>query len=263
MRFRKLRRQQRTVTELENSLRFIRQVSDLNPELIYLFDVESSLTIYVNQSLCELVGCTPLGIEPEGMVYLGSLMKPEESSRMSTSLPLQMNGISRGEFVTNEYEIQNPQQEWRWIRVRETAFESNENGTPKQILGVAQDITDTKRLVETTSWLAAIVNSSDEAIIGKSLDGEVVSWNASAEILYGYRADEICGKHISVLLPPDATDDVAELMQRILNRERTDSFRTHRLRKDGTVIEVSLNESPVIDGENNVIGVSTVAHQVS
>ena len=222
LRLRKINYQKKTLTELEDSLNFIWQVSDLNPELVYLFDLESQMTIYVNQSFCDVIGCTPLGIEPDGMLYLGSVMRPGERERRYESRPDTLKGLGRREFVSSEYEIRDVNEHWRWIRTRATAFETDESGEPKKILGVAQDISDQKKLNETMSWLSAIVDSADEAIIGKTLKGEVVSWNNAAEELFGYRAEEICGQNISMLLPPNVPDDVAEIMNRVRNRERTE-----------------------------------------
>lgn len=259
LRLRKINYQRKTLAELEDSLNFIRQVSDLNPELVYLFDLKNEMTIYVNCTFCEVIGCTPMGVEPEGMLYLGSVMRPNERERLRKSHPERLSELNRGEFVSSEFEVRDADNSWRWIRTRETVFEIDDSGNPTKILGVAQDISDQKKLNETMSWLAAIVDSADEAIIGKSLSGEVISWNKAAEELYGYRAEEICGQNISVLLPPDVPDDVAEIMKRVRNRERTERYHTCRRHKNGTIIEVSLNVSPVIDQEDNLIGASVIA----
>ncbi|MDX6668677.1 MAG: hypothetical protein QOK04_2057, partial [Solirubrobacteraceae bacterium] len=88
--------------------------------------------------------------------------------------------------------------------------------------------------------LAAIVQSSDDAIIGKALDGTIVSWNSGAERIYGYRADEVVGKPMSMLVPPEKSDELTSILDTVTRGERVDHFETVRLCKDGSQIDVSL-----------------------
>src|SRR5712692_5943351 len=112
-------------------------------------------------------------------------------------------------------------------------------------------------------YLAEIVDSSDDAIIGKTLDGLIISWNRGAERLYGYVADEVVGRPISILIPPDRPDELPQIMERLRRGERVDHYRTVRVRKDGTRISVSVTISPVHDEEGRVIGASSIARDVS
>jgi PAS domain S-box-containing protein len=107
--------------------------------------------------------------------------------------------------------------------------------------------------------LASIAESSDDAIIGKTLDGIVTTWNSSAERIYGYRAEEIIGHSISLLIPPGLPDEMDEIMDRIRAGERADHYETMRRRKDGATIAVSLTVSPVHDASGEVIGASAIA----
>ena len=111
--------------------------------------------------------------------------------------------------------------------------------------------------------LAAIVESSDDAIISKDLTGIITAWNIGAERLYGYSADEVIGKSISLLLPPDRADEVAKIMRRIRSGEAVKRLESVRQRKDGTRVEVSLNISPIRDSEGQIVGASTIAHDIS
>ena len=126
-----------------------------------------------------------------------------------------------------------------------------------------RDITARKRAEEAASHFAAVVESSHDAIIGKTTDGLIVSWNAGAERLYGYSADEVRGKSISMLLPPGHDDDLPELLHRVGLGERIDNYETVRARKDGTQVDVSLTVSPIRDGEGKVVGSSTIARDIS
>jgi PAS domain S-box-containing protein len=112
-------------------------------------------------------------------------------------------------------------------------------------------------------YLAAIVDSSDDAIIGKTLDGTIVSWNPGAERIYGYRADEIIGRSISVLVPPDHPDELPPIFERLRNGERIDHYETTRIRKDGRRITVSVTISPVHDEDGQIVGASAVARDIT
>ena len=111
--------------------------------------------------------------------------------------------------------------------------------------------------------LAAIVESSSDAIDSKSLDGSVESWNAAAERLYGYTAAEIVGRPVTVLVPPERVAETTELLARIGRGERVDNFETVRLRRDGSPVHVSLTLSPIIDTAGRVTGVSSITRDIS
>jgi PAS domain S-box-containing protein len=116
---------------------------------------------------------------------------------------------------------------------------------------------------EAVRRLAAIVESSDDAIISKNLDGTIVSWNKGAERLYGYRAEEIVGKPLAILVPPDHPDEVPSLIERLKRGEHIEHYETVRVAKDGRRIDVSLTISPVRDVQGKVVGASKIARDVS
>src|SRR5260370_42637488 len=111
--------------------------------------------------------------------------------------------------------------------------------------------------------MAAIVESSDDAIFSKTLDGIVLSWNSGAEQLYGYSALEMIGRSIRTLVPPERRQEWEAIMQRMRAGERIEHFETVRSRKDGSLIDVSLTVSPVKDASGKVIAASTIAHDIT
>jgi PAS domain S-box-containing protein len=111
--------------------------------------------------------------------------------------------------------------------------------------------------------LAAIVESSDDAIIGKTLDGIITAWNAGAQRLYGYSAQEAIGRPISVLVPSEQPDELPGIMARLRRGERIDHFETQRVRKDGTRVHVSVTISPVRNERGEVVGASAIARDIS
>ena len=113
------------------------------------------------------------------------------------------------------------------------------------------------------AYLASIVSSCDDAIVGKTLQGTVVSWNNGAEKLYGYSAAEMIGQPITLLCPDYRPEDLMEAMDRIRQGERVEQLDTVRLRKDGTPVEVSVVVSPIKDRSGQVVGASSVSRDIS
>jgi PAS domain S-box-containing protein len=128
---------------------------------------------------------------------------------------------------------------------------------------IVRDITRQKKLEEAALRLAAIVESSDDAIASKDLNGFITSWNRSAERLFGYKAEEIVGKHITVIIPPELHHDEDMILSKIRRGEKIDHFETIRLHKNGERIEVSLTISPVKDDDGHVIGAAKIVRNIT
>ena len=128
---------------------------------------------------------------------------------------------------------------------------------------IARDITQIKIAEEKQGILAAIVETSDDAIISKTLNGIVTSWNLAAERMFGYTPSEMLGKHISLLIPADRRQEEDLIISNIVQGHKVDHFQTIRLAKDGTKIPISLTVSPVADRSGKVIGASKIARDIS
>ena len=115
----------------------------------------------------------------------------------------------------------------------------------------------------TRAQLAAIVDSSEDAIIGKNLEGRITSWNRGAERLYGYATAEALGQPIALLVPPDMPDEFLGMLARLLREERLEHYETQRIRKDGTRLDISLTMSPIRDGAGRIIGVSAISRDIT
>jgi len=131
------------------------------------------------------------------------------------------------------------------------------------ILLAIEDITSRRKLEEAHNNLAAIVESADDAIICKDLEGIIVSWNKGAEIAYGYNAQEVIGKSISLLMPPGHPDEYKELLIKRSSGELIKNYETQRMRKDGKIIDVSLTISPVKDISGEITGDSIIARDIT
>ena len=131
------------------------------------------------------------------------------------------------------------------------------------IVVVFRDVSERKRAEHERAWLAAIVDSSDDAIASKTLDGIVTSWNPAAKRLFGYEPAEIVGKPITTIIPPELHSEEADILARLRRGERVDHYETVRLAKDGRRIDISLTISPIRDGEGTVIGASKIARDIT
>ena len=129
---------------------------------------------------------------------------------------------------------------------------------------IQRDITQRKQTDAVIVEMAAIVDSSNDAIIGKTLEGVITTWNRGAEDIYGYTADEMIGKSISLIVPPDRPGEVAEIIAGMMVADaRTKNFETQRVCKDGRIIDVSLTVSPIRDSDGMIVGASSVARDVT
>lgn len=128
---------------------------------------------------------------------------------------------------------------------------------------VFRDITQIKEMREVHRWLAAIVESSDDAIIGKDLNGLIISCNHGAERLFGYSGAELIGKPMTFLMPPEIRDEEEQILQKLRRGEKMERYETVRRRKDGTTVPVSLTISPIHGAHGKIIGISNIAHDIS
>jgi PAS domain S-box-containing protein len=140
---------------------------------------------------------------------------------------------------------------------------AKENSTTGLNIFAVADIVAHKKEDDYFRHLAAIVESSDDAIISKSLDGIIKSWNKGGEKMFGYTAKQVIGKHISLIVPPEYTNEEKKILERIRNNEIVDHYETVRIKKDGKRFYVSLTVSPLKDREGTIIGISKIARDIS
>src|SRR5688572_21692783 len=139
----------------------------------------------------------------------------------------------------------------------------NPDGSVAGVCGIATDITDRKRLEIAALQLAAIVESSDDAIVGKDLNGIITSWNKGAERIFGYTAAEAIGNPVSLLAASERLNEMPDILSKIRNGERIEHYETRRRRKDGETIDVSLTVSPIRNASGQIIGASKIARDIT
>lgn len=137
------------------------------------------------------------------------------------------------------------------------------DGTIIGVSKIARNITELQLAKEKNAMLAALVDSSEDAIISKTLDGYITSWNKGAEHIFGYKAEEIVGKHITVIIPPYRISEEDIIIKKIRGGEKIEHFETRRLKKNGEEIDLSITISPIKDEYGNIIGASKIARDIT
>jgi two-component system, LuxR family, sensor kinase FixL len=192
--------------------------------------------------------------------YNGFLGLVHQADRHAVDAILR-DAISNGETYDIEFRTSdlNAGGSWLWGRGRCVSAD----GAPATIRGIFFDVSGDRHTEDANNRLAAIISASDDAIVGKTLDGVITDWNAGAESMFGYDAEEMLGKTILLLVPEGVADETLEILSRIRRGERVEHYETRRRRKDGSIIDVSLTVSAVWDNAGNLIGASKVARDIS
>jgi len=138
-----------------------------------------------------------------------------------------------------------------------------ENGEPHGVQGTVRDISERRSAQEALVQLASIAKQSNDAIFTKSLTGTVASWNRGAQLIFGYTAEEMIGKSVSMLMPPECQSELGRFLDQIGQGQRIEQYETDRLTKDGRRIKVSLSLAPMLNADGQIVGVSTIARDIT
>lgn len=255
--------QQKRASEKEKQERlFLQAVLDSFPGHLAVLDDEGTV-LHVNEGwslLASEIG-RPLPCPPVGANYLADCRRV--FSEGSQTAKLAADGLQRliageeGRFCL-EYRCYTGDEE-RWFLMIATPLTHAQG----RVIVMHVNITDQRKAEMAAFKLSAIDESSQDAIIGKTLNGIITSWNHGAEHLYGYSADEVIGKHISILVPDRFTDDMVAAIEKVRRGQKAGFLETRRRRKDGREVDVVLSVSPVMDGEGNLIGAATIARDIT
>ncbi|ULA60163.1 MAG: Putative Sensor histidine kinase [Nitrospira sp.] len=170
--------------------------------------------------------------------------------------------VARAQPLDAELRFKRADGVYRWFHAHATPIRDHDGRVLKWV-GTYTEIHDRKQAQEIQARLAAIVESSSDAVISKSLDGQVLTWNKSAELMFGYAGDEIIGQPISLIVPPERRAEEANLIEQITAGIRIQQFESVRIHKDGHPIHVSLTVSPIVDANGEVAAVSTIARDIT
>jgi two-component system, cell cycle sensor histidine kinase and response regulator CckA len=204
------------------------------------------------------------GVSPQKfdatLASVSKLIHPEDTQRREKSISDMLAGKP---FEPYAYRIIRPDGTERTVEVLAAVPELDSMGNAIRLSGVVLDITDRMRAEEKLSQLASIVESTNDAVIGKSLDGTITSWNKGAERIYGYSASEAIGKPIHILAPPENEDEIPDILEKLRRGASIQHYETVRVRKDGQRIDVSVTISLVKDSNGKIVAASTIARDIT
>ncbi len=243
----------RKTAELEVREQF-RTIVETSPECFKLVAADGTL-LFMNGQGLEMIGATAADDVIGRSVY--DVIAPEDRERYRA-----FNGsICRGGKGSLEFDVVGLTGVRCHMETHAAPLQHTD-GTTVQ-LAMTRNITKRREAERSAQLLAAIVDSSDDAIVSKDLNGIITSWNHSAERMFGYTAAEAVGKSITILIPPERLNEETEIQSRLRRGERVDHFETVRRGKDGTLLDISLTISPVRDQNGVIVGASKIARDIS
>lgn len=230
------------------------------PVAIYTLDADGKVGFF-NEAAAELWGCLPEdGKDPFASAC--PLFLPDGTRLPYVACPM-MQGL-RERRPLRDVEIVAERRDGTRTHIMASVtplFDRNEKLTGAAIL--LSDLTERQQTEIATQRLAAIIQSSDDAILAKDLNGIIMSWNEGAQRLFGYTAEEVIGKPVTILIPAERHDEEPLILGRIRRGDRIDHYDTIRRRKDGSLVEISLSVSPIRNSKGEIIGASKIARNIT
>jgi PAS domain S-box-containing protein len=210
---------------------------------------------FISRAYARIIGCRPEDVVGK---HAADVLGQESFAAVRPHI----EKVLRGEPAGYELEIDFPAVGTRLVRGLYTPV-LDEAGKPDGWIASLLDVGEQRRAEQVRQQLASIVDSSRDAIFSEDLEGGIVSWNRGAERLYGYSADEVLGRSIALVIPPELQAEEPKILARIEQGEQIEHYETMRRRKDGALIEVSLTISPVRDATGRIVGVSKIARDIT
>jgi PAS domain S-box-containing protein len=236
---------------------------ELLPAAVYICEAPSGVITYYNRRAAELWGRAPAIGDTDGR-FCGSfrLFRTDRTPLPYAETP--MAQVLNGAAPIRNQEVVIERRDGSRIILRINIDPLYDiKGRLSGGISVFEDVTDLKQAEQASQRLAAIVESSGDAIVSKDLNGVIASWNQGAERLFGYTAEETIGKSVTLLIPPERHDEEQSILERIRRGESIEHFETVRRRKDGSLLDISLTVSPIRDTKGNIVGASKIARDIT
>jgi PAS domain S-box-containing protein len=258
--FREVTERRRAQAQLRAHDRRWRELLKALPAAVYTTDAAGRITFY-NEAAVDLWGYRP---ELGKAEWCGSwrLWWPDGRPMAHDECPMAV-ALKEGRAIRGAEAVAERPDGTRVPFIPYPTPLRDDSGALVGAVNMLVEVTERRRAEELGGRLAAIVESSDDAIVSKDLNGIVASWNRGAERLFGYGAEEVVGRPITIIIPPDRQDEEADILARIRRGERIEHYETIRRRKDGSLVEISLTVSPVKDAAGRVIGASKIARDIT
>ncbi len=239
--------------ELRISEEKYRNLFQNNPMPMWVIELPSFKFLSVNEAAIR-----HYGYSAEEFLSMTAIdIRPEEEIENFVRLSRQEN---HGPYYTGQW--RHRKKNGTIITVEINSDEIMYEGKKARLI-LSTDITEKIKNEESRALYASIINSTDDAILSKTLDGIITSWNRGAEVLYGYSRAEAIGQHVSMLLPADRCNEETEILEKTKQGDFTDHYETERIRKDGKTIQVSLTVSPLRDSNGTIFGASTIGRNIT
>jgi PAS domain S-box-containing protein len=236
---------------------------ELLPTAVYICEAASDVITYYNHRATELWKLAPaLGETSEHFYGSFRLFRTDGTLLSYAETPMAQVLEGSGPIRNQEVVIERPDGSRITTLVSINPL-ANDSGKIVGSINVFQDVTDWKRAELASQRLAAIVESSEDAIVSKDLNGIITSWNQGAARLFGYAAEEVIGKSITILIPPGHDDEEPAILARIRRGDRIEHYETVRRRKDGSLLDISLTVSPIRDTNGKIVGASKIARDIT
>jgi PAS domain S-box-containing protein len=236
-----------------------RRLLDALPAALYVTDAEGRIT-YFNDAAAQLWGCRPK-LNADQWCGSWKLFNPDGAPLPHDQCPMAVT-LRQGTPCRGQAVAERPD----GTRVPFMAFPTpfyDRSGALVGAINVLVDVSEHQRAERVGRRLAAIVESSDDAIVSKDLNGIIETWNKGAERLFGYSAEEVIGRSITIVIPPERQHEEVDILDRIRRGEPIDHFETQRRRKDGSLVDISLTVSPVTDETGKIVGASKIARDIT
>jgi PAS domain S-box-containing protein len=223
--------------------------------IVAMTDVRGKIT-YVNEKFCAISQYSKEELLGQNHRILNSNYHPKEFFRQMYSV------IARGAVWRGEIKNRAKDGSFYWVDTTIVPTQDRD-GKPERYVAIRTDITERKSEEEVRERLALVVESSQDAIISKDLNGRILSWNGGAEQIFGYPASEAIGRSILMLIPEERTHEEKEILNRISRGDKLEHFETVRVRKDGTRVDISTTISPIKNRDGLVVGASKIARDIT
>ncbi|MBB5037610.1 PAS domain-containing sensor histidine kinase [Prosthecobacter dejongeii] len=228
-------------------------------DVLWFREVDPPRFSYVSPAFERIWGVRLAELREQPQLWEESIY-PDDQKAVRAALRRWFTGKTENYEV--HYRVQGRDGKVRWLADRGIIL-SRKNGRPHQIGGIARDITEREAAEAMNRRMAAVVETTDDSIITMNLDGEIDTWNAGAERIFGYTQEEAVGRTMSFLRPPQAEDDEAVFKRMIARGLRIDHYETQRRHKNGAILDVSLTISPIRDAHGRLAGFSKISRDIT
>lgn len=253
---------------LRESQHFIQAIADSNPNLLYVYDLIEQRNVYSNRQLAVMLGYTAREIQDMGTAMMSNLLNPDDLPEFLESVQ-KVEQAKDGDVIECQYRMKHKNGEWRWMHSWDTVFLRTTDGKPKQLLGAANDITDSKlaqeKLLASQQRISFLLQQTPIAIIELNLNLEIITWNPATEKLFGYSKEEVLGRNVpDFIVPNNCYHKIFQILSNKINADSVASCSTYKtITKDGKNIVCEWYNTPLINENGIAIGIALMAVDIT